>query len=184
MTSSASDKNFFSPRKEKDFFLEKLVAEELRETKEEPESPAPTLRKTLIDKIQDSFSENRIYIDKEVVFYAIIKEFFPEFNDREILFDKLSGKYCHDSEEALIFLLLENPSSERTLLVHPKNPDRRLFPPIMPLIEDNCQPFEEGKDHLVYATLVSLYRSLQRYYNAFHFVLHSQELKSFFEENL
>ena len=147
-------------------FLEKAMAEEMKEAERARKNPVPLLRKSLVEKIQESFSGNQIFISKELLFYAIIEEFFPEFNSPLFLWNHAAGKHCFETEKNLIKSIQGSSDEE---------PD---FPPLLAPIEENCQPFSEGRDRLIYATLVSLYKSLGRYYEYLNFLIQKQRLQA------
>ena len=176
-------------------FPDKLLLAELveEERKEKQSQDAPDLTKmSLIGRVQDStvrqpYSTSLVYIEKEFVLYSLLEEFFPEFNDTVSVFKSLMGKGCTSAENAL--------AEEGLSLFY--NPEIPAFPPVVASIAENCRPdfahgrkhyfksrekpyFSNGGEQLIYATTVSLYKSLGRYYTYLSFLIKQQELDEVF----
>ena len=166
-------------------FLAELVEEEWQEKQSQG---APDLTKaSFINRIQGS--ANLVYIKKEFVLYNILEEFFPEFNNPDFVFPSIMGKGCHASEKAL------GATAGLSLFYHGEIP---TFPPVVAPIKENCRPdflkglkylpnggeslpdFFNGREQLIYATIVSLYKSLDRYYRYLSFLIKKQELDEVF----
>ena len=177
-------------------FPDKLLLVELveEERQEKQSQGAPDLTKmSLMGRVQDStvrqmpYSTNLVYVEKEFVLYSLLEEFFPEFNDTVSVFESLMGKGCSAPENALAVEGL-------SLFYHPEIP---AFPPVVAPIKENCRPdfahgrkhyfesgekpyFSNGGEQLIYATTVSLYKSLGRYYTYLSFLIKQQELDEVF----
>lgn len=135
---------------------------------------------SLITEIQKAML-SPAYIDKDLVFYAILKEFFPEYNDPLFVLEekllKPSSDKCEFSQRAL-FPVFDGLGQEAKGKINTNPPHRGLtFPAVLAPIKENCPVFfEDEKERLIYTTLVSLYRGLERYYRTLKFLAQARKI--------
>ena len=161
-------------------FPEESLLIELVETQREKDKKRKKLtvpvrdvtEQSLIEQIQNAFSADFIYIKKEFVLYSILREFFPELNDVGFVYGKEVGRGCFYSENALFPVLSdEAPYYQKGI---------PSFPAILAPIKENCRPHFSEKEGLIYATVMSLYKSLDRYYRYLAVLIQQQHLDKAF----
>ena len=214
-------------------FLKELMAEGMAEAKEmakaikEGRNPYKvSLKEFFIRKIQNQYQTiNLTYVDKGFLFYDILREFAPEYNDAETVNEKIEygneqfkgsvnqqfanweaggwwsfspllvGAYkaiTDRSEEEIQEIvgeviegqICEYPLYDLTQLIGGKTDPHyaSTFPPVQAPINENCKlGFDDERERMIYSTLVSLYKSLDRFYSSFGFLIQTQKLKSAFE---
>ena len=130
---------------------------------------------TVIKKIKkgnDQFSDelNRQFTNQEQ--WTISGFLSKKLTDQEIqkmVTEAKEGQSCEYSQ----FALQRGDSPYRY----------KTFPPVQAPIEENCKlGFIDEKERMIYTTLVSLYKSLDRFYSHFGFLAQTKKLKSDFEK--